>query len=300
MLAWLRRAPVLDDGGVLSWVNAAHPGYPYPEAAGLLLQRLCREASPADREHRIAERLSGDVSPRGGLGRGGFEYPFDTAVALRGLLAFERAGGSPDPAVLERLFGFVAACIEERRAVVPGAPEPRWSTTWSPHLLKLVIVVTEWKRRTDDPRCEALAARLFDDLAPAALEWLGDPAGGPPRYVHAVCYAAEALVHESARGITGAQEGAARAAAWLAALQGERGALPAWSHPGVEPRLATDATAQAIGIWRAVDAARYAGNVERAWEHLAAVQNDAGGLAYAEGSGDVNTWCTVFALDAME
>lgn len=41
MLDWLAGPEVVrDDGAVVSWHNPAHPGYPYPEAAGLVLSVL--------------------------------------------------------------------------------------------------------------------------------------------------------------------------------------------------------------------------------------------------------------------
>lgn len=301
LLAWLRRAPVTDGGLVLSWMNPAKTGYPYPEAAGLWLGLFSTEgATLGELEHRVARALTRAVSPDGSVGRRGLEYPFDTAVALRGLLAFERAGGTvEDPVVLDRMFGYVARSVVERRAVVPDVPEDRWSTRYNPHLLKLVVVISEWGARTSDPRCKDLSAQLHADLAPRALDWFRGPLGATPRYSHAVCYATEAMLHLANAGVHGAQEGASRAAEWLTAVQHQSGGIPAWSGPGPEERLASDATAQAIGIWSAVDATRYAPNITRALGHLSRVQHDSGGIRYSENSNDVNTWCTIFAVDAL-
>lgn len=301
LLTWLRRAPVTDEGQVLSWMNPTKAGYPYPEAAGLWLGLFSTEGAPlGELEHRVARALVRGVSADGSVGRRGIEYPFDTAVALRGLLAFERAGGAiEDPAVLYRMFDYLARSIVERRAVLPDVPEDRWSTRYNPHLLKLVIVISDWSVRTSDPRCRDLIAQLHSELAPKALEWFRDPQGAPPRYAHAVCYATEAMLHLAGAGVPGAREGAARAAEWLVAVQHETGGIPAWSGPGPEERLASDATAQAIGIWTAVNATRYAPNVTRAFGHLARVQHDSGGIRYSETSSDVNTWCTIFAVDAL-
>lgn len=302
MMAWLRSAPVTEEGLVLSWTNPVKAGYAYPEAAGLWLGRLSAEGTPpGELEHHVAQALLRGVSADGSVGRRGIEYPFDTAVALRGLLAFERAGARiADTATLDRMFDYIARSIVERRAVVPEVAEDRWSTRYNPHLLKLVIVVSEWSARTGDPRCPGLRQRLHDELAPKALEWFEGPAGKTPRYSHAVCYATEAMLHLARAGTPSAREGALRAGEWLSAVQREGGAIPAWSGPGPEDRLASDATAQAIGIWAALDPERYAGNMKRAFEHLARVQHDSGGIRYSEASDDVNTWCTIFAVDALD
>lgn len=297
MLAWLRAGPLTEDGAILSWTNATHPGYAYPEAAGLWLGLFAEEGTPGDAEHRVADALIKGMAPDGSVGRRGFAYPFDTAVALRGLLAFERAGGRiSDFGALERMFGYIATSVAARSAVHPEIAEDRWSTRYNPHLLKLVIVCSEWHSRTGDARCRDVSAQLQRELQPKALEWLE---GSTPRYSHSVCYATEAMIHLAKADQPGSREGAERAAEWLARIQDPSGGIPAWSQPGLEARLASDATAQAVGIWAAVDADGHAARIFRALSHLARVQDESGGIRYSERGADVNTWCTIFALDAL-
>jgi len=62
MVAWLERDPLAPDGSVLSWVNPEHPGYAYPEAAGLLLGLLSDEGRLGPSTDRIALRLTSDAS----------------------------------------------------------------------------------------------------------------------------------------------------------------------------------------------------------------------------------------------
>jgi len=299
MLSWLRRDVVTGDGSVLSWVNPARPGYAYPEAAGLVLHLLSRRDGVSDHEVRIARRLTACVSEAGGVGRAGIDYVFDTAVALRGLLAFERAGGSlPDEPAVERMFEFIVRLSEQGKAVWGGPEGDRWSNGYNPHLLKLVFAVDEWEARTSDPRCAALRARLVDTLLPLALSWLDEASRGVPHYVHALCYAAEALQHLSSRN-SDAARGLDVALHVFGGLQ-RSGALPAWSGQGPEDRLATDATAQAVRLWAATNRTAFAANIQAALAHLASVQHDSGGLTYTTGSDDVNTWCTVFGVQAVE
>jgi hypothetical protein len=231
------------------------------------------------------------------VGRRGFQYPFDTAVALRGLIAHERAGGRvEEPEALARMFGFIADSMAARRAVIPEVAEERWSTRFSPHLMKLVIVCSEWKARTGDARADAVFAALHRELLPRAIDWLD---GAEPRYSHSVCYATEAMLHLAQSGVPGSAEGAAQAARWLSGIQTSEGGIPAWSLPGPETRLASDATAQAICIWDAVDRERYAGEIENAFSHLARMQHATGGIRYSEHRDDVNSWCTIFTMDAL-
>jgi len=299
MLSWLRHEVVTGDGSVLSWVNPARPGYAYPEAAGLVLHLMSRRDGVSDLEMRIARRLTACVSEAGGVGRAGIDYVFDTAVALRGLLAFERAGGSlPDERAVERMFEFIVRLGEQGRAVSGGPERERWSNGYNPHLLKLVFAIDEWEARTSDPRCAALRARLVDTLLPLAHSWLDEASRGVPRYAHALCYAAEALHHLSSTENSDAARGLEVALHVLGALQ-RNGALPAWSGRGPEDRLATDATAQAVRLWAATNRSAFAANIQAALAHLASVQHESGGLTYGAGSDDVNTWCTVFGVQAV-
>ena len=60
----------------------------------------------------------------------------------------------------------------------------------------------------------------------------------------------------------------------------------------------TDATAQAIRLWLCLDAERFAAPIARARAFLARAQSESGGIAYAQGSADRNSWCSAFALQA--
>jgi hypothetical protein len=297
MLSWLRGEAVTQTGSVLSWVNPAHPGYGYPEAAGLVLHVLAQEGSASDFEDRIARSLCASASEAGGVGRDGIDYVFDTAAALRGLLAFERAGGALDERAAASMFDFIARSVEQKRPVSHGPVDERWSNGYNPHLLKVVLAIDEWEGRTADPRCAPIRTRLVETLFPLTTTWFEEAAAGVPRYVHALCYAAEALLHLSERGMSEARTAAAGAAALLARLQWD-GALPAWSARGPEHRLATDATAQAVRLWSAIDPVAFAGNMRSALAHLSRMQRGSGGLTYAPAGDDMNTWCTVFAAQA--
>ncbi len=308
MLAWLASsAVVMPDGGVRSWSNPAHPGYRYPEAAGLWLSLLAGRA-PAERRDAVAHALARDAEPAGAVGRDGAAYLFDSAMALAGLLAHEAAGGAlPDPALGERLFSSVARDLAARAAVRPAGERERerWSGRYGCHHLKLAMVLGRRHARTGDPRCRALAAQLVDDLGP-----LGE--GGRFRiheratvtYLHAACYAIEGLLavdHWWRGALPSVQPAIEACAAWLAGAQADHGGLPAW-HDGERGHgdCRSDVAAQAVRIWAAVDRRGFARPIDRALRFLAAAQHASGGLRYHPGSDDVNTWSTIFAAQAIE
>ena len=90
-----------------------------------------------------------------------------------------------------------------------------------------------------------------------------------------------------------------KCADWLASVQLSDGGLPS-SHNGIEATgmAHTDCTAQAIRIWSCVDAQRYRGEIDRGVQFLDSMAAD-GGFRYRPGSDDINTWATIFALQAI-
>lgn len=171
MLEWLRSAATDADGSVRSWVNPEHPGYPYPEAAGLLLTLLAAvEPRPSPVREAIARRLQQDISPRGAVGRGGLEYAFDTAMALHGLHAHAQAGGRAQLEALDQLHGFIADRVAARSALGAAArpPEPRWSTSWGCHLIKLNLAIETYDGATGRGRADSFIEQLLASLLPLA------------------------------------------------------------------------------------------------------------------------------------
>lgn len=270
--AWLGTHAVVGDE-VLSWVNPEHPGYAYPEAAGLLVRWLALQGRPVP--PAIVARLEHRVR-RDAVGRDGSTYAFDTAVVLTGLEALDDQEDPRWTAARSRLIG--------APAVRPDAP-PRWSTTWGPHMLKLAVGTAARAAR-------GWSTPLLDSLA--RLPVAQDHRGGLHDYVHAHAYGTEGLM---ALRVLGARrdlslEGAVE---FLRALQRDDGGLPGWRHGG---RAHADATAQAIRIFILHDRDGHAGAIDRGLSFLDTLTEDHGVVRYAEGSGDRNTWCTLFAAQA--
>ncbi len=264
-------------------MNHAHPGYPYPEAAGLWLRFAAWHGVSEALVAPVRARLRADCG-EGMAGRAGLSYAFDTAVALGGLAATGEVG-----AVEQRMFDALLVAIDQRRAVREDTPADRWSTRWTGHQLKSIAPLRRYASSTGDGRAREAADRLLRDLRGA------DPLDGGDFYTHAFCYAAEGLLAAQAWGLGDFARDLDAHAATLASLQREDGALPAFRSGG--PARA-DATAQAVRLWAAIDRARHAGAIARALDALAALDAGDGGLRYEPGSGDVNTWATVFAAQA--
>ncbi len=304
MRTWLRRAPLKPDGAVLSWVNPEHPGYPYPEAAGFLLELLAQDGvRTAALRERIAVRLARDVSPRGGCGRDGVEYLFDTAVVLTGLLAHERAGGVLTVRLKDRLFGFLDSALRFRRATsAPISGDGHWSASYGCHQLRVLTCLEACRQGGLGDDCDGLASRLMEDLLPLFR-------GGRFRiharsqrtYLHAHCYALEGLLGLTRRNGSNLRPVVRESAEWLAGVQRPCGGLPAW-HDGRRAwgLCRTDATAQAVRLWSEVDGQAFARSITRGLAWLTRMQHRSGGLPYQSGSADLNTWATVFTVHAAK
>ena len=261
------RAP---DGRVLSWLGGARPGYAYDEATALLARSRAWRGPPDPGLAAVLRRRL----KHGWLARHGHSFVFDTGLALR---------WAPDP----RELAADLACALRRGIASRPAEAGRWSHAVGPHHLKVL------------PDLRA-AGEPIDDLVDAIVSasWTGrrfriDPRTGAT-YVHAHCYALEGLL------VLGGRPDIVEAGLrWLADLQGLDGGLPAWVGR-LDPRRPSDAVAQAIRLWSAVDAIAFAGPIARGLGWLAAVQAPDGGIRYAPSHAERNTWATLFACQAAE
>lgn len=293
MFTWLTSPLVVgDDGAVASWVNPHHPGFAYPEAAGVWLawaawRRRRGDPSPETAQlRRVAARLDSELSLGVGVGKGGQHYLFDTCIALHGLALSAQAGADvrAGSAGVKGALDAITAFLDRGVATWPEPAEAsRWSMKLGPFHRRAAGLLDHAGRSIGAPQAIDLAARLASRLELT-------PAEGSPDYVHAWCYALEGAA------LAGDLRALAVAAPRLAELQQGDGALPAWTHGGSPGRA--DATAQAIRLWCAADGAEPVAT-RRALHWLARQQMPGGGLRYEAGSGDATTWATCFGDQAV-
>lgn len=307
LLRWLESDAVVGgEGRVWSWHNPEHPGYAYPEAGGLWLALMAREPEVDEaRLDRVAAWLRA-CEQGGGIGRDGREYLFDHGMVVAGRLAWAERRGSE----WEEERGSIAtmvACLRNNRATAPAGMQARWSERFGPHLLKLALPLAQWVELGADDEAVKALVWLAERLRPASDDGRVPSVGRDgPTYLHACCYAAEGLwrlseapLPRSLRAEARAQ--AERTAAWLASVQRADGGLPPW-HDGTHgwgPAPA-DVAAQAVRLWSGLDRERYRGAVERSLGFLATLTEPCGGVRYHEDSRDLNTWATLFTVQALD
>ncbi|HWB76042.1 MAG TPA: hypothetical protein VG755_13830 [Nannocystaceae bacterium] len=275
---WLRSPQVVDaDGRVWSWHDDAQPGYPYPEAGGLWLSWAARTLAPDDRGAASVARWLAHELDADRVGRDGIAYAFDLGVVVRGCLAWAEARRvAPGPATIA---GALKLCdaITAKRATWGATADERWSTRFGDHHLKLLFALAAIERAGV---CAVDRAR---DVLRETCVGVREP------YLHARLYALEG------RMLAGAPIDAELDA--LAQLQRPNGGLPAWSNG--EGPTRSDATAQAIRLWSCCDHARWSHAIRRGLAFLASLTTHEG-VRYDDTSSHRNTWCTLFALQAMQ
>ncbi len=282
---------------MLSWVDERHRGYPYPEAAGLLLRWLANDDDP--RLHPVQDALL-DAVQQDGVGRDGLGYTFDTAVVLAGLEARGADESICDAARLRLATELEARTVVRRRGEVDTpVPEPRWSTEPGPHLLKLAVGSLARAHRARTTPCVAALARW-----PYACDAQGRLRTPPhvATYMHAHAYGVEGLFALAELDVEGshiARAHAHQAVEFMARTQRDDGGIAAW-HDGendIGPSR-TDATAQAVRLFILADPDRYASSIARGLDFLDRLTDPGGALRYDTDSRDLNTWATLFALQA--
>ncbi len=316
MIRFLINPPIVtEEGRLLSWVNPDHPGFIYPEGMGLYLTLMVQLAADGDSEvidatHRVAHALQEIVSPLGGIGIQGKLFPFDTCMAITGLLSYKRhLHGKVNTDILATMSDFVVDLAERRLAVLNddgSAPEviPHWSTIFGASMLKEVIALDLLAVETGEERYRTLAIEIADEVIRDCRSdgFFHVIPQDMAVYSHAHCYALEGLLHLRARGYRDSTEMLREGADRLREWQNEDGSLFNWNNaPATRDRLKVgDASAQAVRIWLAVDKDVYRPQIERGVSFLASLASSGGGLAYCAGSGDINSITSIFASQALD
>ena len=297
-LDWLLKGPVRrEDGRLAAWVEGGRPAYAYQESTGYLLSLLAYVHHLTGNTHYMEEAalsataLEKDVGKKQGCGRDGAVYLFDTAVCLRGL---GRLNGQGSPTLVDRFSTTVSALLQSRRSVDPlGANPEKWSQMFGPHLFKAVHLASPW---IDFNGNGAGTAQIAEELT-QLLRRRGALSEHPEKrvYHHALCYAAEGLLGLRERGYHQLEKPLDEIVEVLASRQGLDGGIPRW-WPDENQEAASDATAQAIRLWQALDSDRYAEAIRRGLDFLDRQSAPEGGVRYSSAVDHVNSWTTIIEL----
>jgi hypothetical protein len=270
----------------------------YAISMGCIWYRRTGDARYLERARRAAAYLLEVARPamRGPLD--GRVYTFDTAILASGLLdlfAVTKDEGYRAEAQhrLEWLLEHSGDDGAPPATVHPVDEEGpaswgNWPLRRSVHLAKIAVPLLKGWRVTQDERYRATARRLVEwavglqgpdgrfAIGPGGVSGNG---AAPATLTHPHCYATEALLYADwAAPEFGLCESLRRASDWLARAQNSDGSFDRWYGPG--PRLvrtkASDATAQALRIWRVLGV--HEDRAARADEYLRSIVAPDGGL----------------------
>jgi hypothetical protein len=286
-VAWLTGGPARDpDGGVWSWSAPEGRGFPYLEAAGLVLSlhaeavaRDCAGPRVRDDGARIVRwilpRLEGGVVVHNGA-----RYAFDTAIVVAALDRWSATVEAPSLALQGAVAGgrrFLRECLDQEVGQRGLANDGHWSRAFGPHLLKLAVAL-------DEPGLPGLAERFVRTC------WDGERfrthAGSTSWYAHAHAYALEGLLALRARGH----------AIDMSVVDAGLDTLRRAMH---DLGTSTDVAAQLVRLGLLRGWAPEDEGLHRAWERLRGRACPGGGVLYRDDSPHVNTWATVFAAQAL-
>jgi hypothetical protein len=320
-------------GGVAGWLNAdGEPDYVYLEIAGYYLTAMAWLASGAAcsaenaETARVRARLAADwigdllardaapptrlyLSGQPADWRNDAVFSFDLAMAMRGL-SFTR--GLPGRRARRRALTGLCTGLERisSGAEVMQSHEPvlgvssalpqRWSTRPGPHHLKAAAAVLR------SP--EASGGRALATMARnTCLHWTAvlRADGWPCQELHALLYGLEGMLILNGRDGDGSDGLLADAEAFyrrLMELQAADGTLPETVGGGI---VRSDVLAQALRVGMLLrgrgrlEGAQWNDRLHRLADALVGLVQPDGGVLFARHQDVANTWCAMFAHQAL-
>jgi len=313
VLKWLVNSDIIDDNGVVySWTNPEKPGYVYMEIIGYYVKLMSylykntKDQQYLEKAIKSADYLSNNLNENGSVSRYDVEYVFDSAICISGMIALSKVKelSENQEKALRKLLDFVyTSLLKKNVAFKDGEPLidlDRWSLSYGSLLIKNCMALYEAYEYFDDIKYKDLALNLAKELIDQCFKEGHFNINGERNFVytHPHCYATEGLLFLSSKGIE-FDDVVMKAAEWLASNQNEDGSLSSFYYKNVELTKQGDATSQAVRIWSCVDKEKFIDNIGKGIEFLKTLQSDKGGLVYNEGSADVNSWVSIFTLQAL-
>jgi hypothetical protein len=231
----------------------------------------------------LGRGIAGALDAEGVVRHRGVRYAFDTAIVTAALDRLTSLNPCMDARTDAQRRGapqFLRRCIEEGRGQV-GAPEgparSKWSLSFAPHLLKLAVAL-------DDPSMlQPLVSRFVAGYWRDG--WFRAAPRGEAPYAHAHAYALEGLVVLRAAGVHVPE---------YVLEEGTASLL----RESARPRATTDVLAQTLRL--ALLQGHEGAEIDLLLDRLRGRAAKGGGFRYtAAVDADLNSWATVFALQAL-
>jgi len=310
---WLIESDISNEqGAVYSWTNPEKPGYIYSEIIGYYIKFFAYLYKKTNNEIYLkqavksADYLSNNLEQSGGVARGNVNYVFDSAICISGLIALNKITelNQNHKDALKKLTDFVYNSLKNKQVAFENKKElidlDKWSLSYGSLLLKNCIALYELYELYEDIKYKQLAEQIADELIKTAFKQDHFTINSQRDFVytHPHCYATEGLLFLTTKGYD-FEEIIRKSADWLANNQNPDGSLYNWYSAEKELEKQGDATSQAVRIWCCVNKAKYTENIKKATSFLKTLQSKQGGLIYNQGSKDINSWVSIFTVQAL-
>ena len=302
---WLYYGPArLPSGAYLSWVSEEVPGFAYAEAAALAVRTACwlhghkADDRLLDRIIPSLEFLSDCVGDDDLIWHRDAGYLFDTVLVLRAFRAAHELGVPGKYEALQERMTSAALDLVARRVAAVCARDDRWSTTFSPHLLKPLAALATGPLAGTVQTEEILIPAISRLIDSQDEEGAFSRAPNGQAYLHAHAYALEGLTILPELPGVDAAPSLARGLDYLAAQQRRDGSFPRWSH-GPAGESSGDVAAQAARLFLTFPGDRYCAAASRSVDAFTRLIAPSGAVYYSDSVRHENVWCSVFALQAF-
>jgi hypothetical protein len=315
ILYWFSNSNIRNkDGAVYSWLNPQHEGYVYPEIIGYsmkffsYLYSIEKNNKFKELATSSADYISTILSKKGAVSREGIEYVFDTGICLSGMLSLNKVNLLKEnhKKSIDAMAQFIRHSLSKKvSAFKDGKPfidNSSWSLSYGALLIKTAISLIEYGKYSNNREYIDFAERLVEEMISKTFkgnrftinefqDWT---------YTHPHCYATEGLCFLRVNGYEQYSNIIQRSAQWLSNVQNDDGSINSWHfREDIKKDKQGDATAQSVRIWLFVDKVKYKDNINKAISFLKTLQSPEGGLYYNNNSKDVNSWVSMFALQAL-
>jgi hypothetical protein len=321
LIRWLNRGPIEDrDGAIVAWCDRDLAlSYPYPEICGYFLTAQASVSALADVNRGRVSRCAGYLAARIRAGQlesralePGVSYNFDLSMIATGLLRTHMVFGEDVAEQGLVLAGLLRDQILDggqlpawRRGAAAPTRAAAWSTLGSLHLVKSVqcLLLADrlglaGARAAADALVAATLAHHPDGRAPTTCPGL------PRVHLHPVLYAVEGLwIYHQATGSPRALGTATELFLYAANHLRSKGRLPGSVDDGDATAGSAEQADALAQLLRAAVLLDDAGIADLAQRRLAGHMRDVEGagtaVEYVLGSGHLNTWATIFSMQAL-
>lgn len=320
MEQWMTSAIRDINGGIYSWQRDGENGYLYSEITGYgiklytYLYDLFKDPKYLHMAKQSTNYINSQINGScGGMSREGIYYVFDTAICLSGILSYygyvidneHMDNKHIDKNGIEKLLNFSyynllnKSPIELNGSTKTDLDFNHWSLSYGSHLLKCCIALSQSSNIFE--REKEKLDNMIDKLCIDVLHNFHNGhfhtnCYSKEVYTHSHCYATEGLIYLNRPEHLCIIEESAN---WLSTVQNQDGSLYNRYFSDKCQEKVADITAQAIRIWIWTNKDKYDYNIMKAFSFLKSLQSPEGGIYYKPGSKDINSWVTMFTMNAV-